>query len=122
AAWAKRTGPAILGSAADIWAALLGWSRGQPAASLQPGLTQPTQGHYSEGTADLEDTPSFFKMMEVFFHHGTSIVVDTPCNHVLSLFFLIWRNQRSWRLWRATEPQHSQHRKFCKGGILYSTD
>ncbi|XP_019516046.1 PREDICTED: glutamate dehydrogenase 1, mitochondrial isoform X2 [Hipposideros armiger] len=144
----SRVGPAALGSAAADSAALLGRARGQPAAALQPGLALSSRRHYSEATADREDDPNFFKMVEGFFDRGASIVEDKlvedlktreseeqkrnrvrgilriikPCNHVLSLSFPIRRDDGSWEVIEGYRAQHSQHRTPCKGGIRYSTD
>lgn len=138
----SRVGPAALGSAAADSAALLGRARGQPAAALQPGLALSSRRHYSEATADREDDPNFFKMVEGFFDRGASIVEDKlvedlktreseeqkrnrvrgilriikPCNHVLSLSFPIRRDDGSWEVIEGYRAQHSQHRTPCKGG------
>lgn len=138
----SRAGPAALGSAAADSAALLGRARGQPAAAPQPGLAPSSRRHYSEATADREDDPNFFKMVEGFFDRGASIVEDKlvedlktresaeqkrnrvrgilriikPCNHVLSLSFPIRRDDGSWEVIEGYRAQHSQHRTPCKGG------
>ncbi|XP_041485854.1 glutamate dehydrogenase, mitochondrial-like isoform X1 [Lytechinus variegatus] len=97
---------------------------------------------------EAQDDPNFFKMVELFYDRGASLVedrlVDTlkgpgsenekrlkvqgilrllkPCNHVLSINFPLLRDDGSFKMIQAYRAQHSQHRTPCKGGIRYSED
>ncbi|XP_076317740.1 glutamate dehydrogenase, mitochondrial-like isoform X1 [Tachypleus tridentatus] len=96
---------------------------------------------------DAED-PSFFHMVEYFYHRGWQIVEDKlvedfkgkmsleekrkkvrgylgllgPCNSVLEISFPLKRDSGEYVMINGWRAQHSHHRTPCKGGIRYSLD
>jgi len=106
--------------------------------------TVPERLHY---IPDAED-PSFFEMVEYYFHRGCEMVQDTlieemkdrislqdkrnrttgilkimePCHHVLEVAFPVKRDDGSFKMIQGWRAQHSLHRTPTKGGIRYSMD
>ncbi|XP_069168569.1 glutamate dehydrogenase, mitochondrial isoform X4 [Procambarus clarkii] len=96
---------------------------------------------------DAED-PSFFEMVEYFFHRGCQVVEDQlveemkdritleekrnktkgilkimePCHHVLEVAFPVKRDNGTYEMISGYRAQHSLHRTPTKGGIRYSLD
>ncbi|XP_047472683.1 glutamate dehydrogenase, mitochondrial-like isoform X3 [Penaeus chinensis] len=96
---------------------------------------------------DAED-PSFFEMVEYFFHRGCQVVEDQlveemkeripleekrnktrgilnimePCHHVLEVAFPVKRDNGTYEMIHGYRAQHSLHRTPTKGGIRYSLD
>ncbi|XP_063887067.1 glutamate dehydrogenase, mitochondrial-like isoform X4 [Scylla paramamosain] len=96
---------------------------------------------------DAED-PSFFEMVEYFFHRGCQVVEDQlveemkeritleekrnktkgilkimePCHHVLEVAFPVKRDDGTYEMIHGYRAQHSLHRTPTKGGIRYSMD
>ncbi|XP_066954535.1 glutamate dehydrogenase, mitochondrial isoform X1 [Macrobrachium rosenbergii] len=96
---------------------------------------------------DAED-PSFFEMVEYFFHRGCQVVEDQlveemkermsleekrsktkgilrimePCHHVLEVAFPVKRDNGHYEMIHGYRAQHSLHRTPTKGGIRYSMD
>jgi len=96
---------------------------------------------------DAED-PSFFEMVEYYFHRGCVMVEDTlieemkdrislqdkrnrtsgilkimePCHHVLEVAFPLKKDDGSFEMIQGWRAQHSLHRTPTKGGIRYSLD
>ncbi|XP_050688564.1 glutamate dehydrogenase, mitochondrial-like isoform X7 [Eriocheir sinensis] len=96
---------------------------------------------------DAED-PSFFEMVEYFFHRGCQVVEDQlveemkeritleekrnktkgilkimePCHHVLEVAFPVKRDDGTYEMVHGYRAQHSLHRTPTKGGIRYSMD
>uniref|UniRef100_A0A0U1YX92 glutamate dehydrogenase [NAD(P)(+)] n=1 Tax=Helice tientsinensis TaxID=72983 RepID=A0A0U1YX92_9EUCA len=96
---------------------------------------------------DAED-PSFFEMVEYFFHRGCQVVEDQlvdemkerisleekwnktggilkimePCHHVLEVAFPVKRDYGTYEMLHGYRAQHSLHRTPTKGGIRYSFD
>ncbi|XP_022648591.1 glutamate dehydrogenase, mitochondrial-like isoform X2 [Varroa destructor] len=92
--------------------------------------------------------PSFFHMVEYFYHKGWQIVEDQlaeeikgkmtpeekrkkvrgylellgPCHAVLEVSFPLKRDNGEYVMIEGWRAQHSLHRTPCKGGIRYSTD
>lgn len=101
-----------------------------------------------ERVAYVEDDedPSFFDMVEYFFHRGWQVLEDKlveefpgrqtidekrhqvkgilkiiqPCNHVLEVSFPLKRDTGEYEMIVGYRAQHSQHRNPTKGGIRYS--
>lgn len=96
---------------------------------------------------DAED-PSFFHMVEYFYHRGWQVVEDKlveefrgklsleekrkkvrgylallgPCHAVLEVSFPLKRDSGEYVMINGWRAQHSHHRTPCKGGIRYSMD
>jgi len=96
---------------------------------------------------DAED-PSFFEMVEYYFHRGCVMVEDSlieemkdrislqdkrnrtsgilkimePCHHVLEVAFPLKKDDGSFEMIQGWRAQHSLHRTPTKGGIRYSLD
>jgi len=96
---------------------------------------------------DAED-PSFFEMVEYYFHRGCQMVEDSlieemkdrislqdkrnrtsgilkimePCHHVLEVAFPLKKDDGSFEMIQGWRAQHSLHRTPTKGGIRYSLD
>lgn len=96
---------------------------------------------------DAED-PSFFHMVEYFYHRGWQVVEDKlveefrgklsleekrkkvrgylallgPCHAVLEVSFPLKRDNGEYVMINGWRAQHSHHRTPCKGGIRYSMD
>ncbi|KAL3197716.1 hypothetical protein MRX96_044779, partial [Rhipicephalus microplus] len=96
---------------------------------------------------DSED-PSFFHMVEYFYHRGWQVVEDKlveefkgklsleekrkkvrgylallgPCHAVLEVSFPLKRDNGEYVMINGWRAQHSHHRTPCKGGIRYSLD
>lgn len=96
---------------------------------------------------DAED-PSFFHMVEYFYHRGWQMVEDKlveefkgklsleekrkkvrgylaligPCHSVLEVSFPLKRDTGEYVMINGWRAQHSHHRTPCKGGIRYSMD
>uniref|UniRef100_A0A2R5LN81 glutamate dehydrogenase [NAD(P)(+)] n=1 Tax=Ornithodoros turicata TaxID=34597 RepID=A0A2R5LN81_9ACAR len=96
---------------------------------------------------DAED-PSFFHMVEYFYHRGWQMVEDKlveefkgklsleekrkkvrgylgllgPCQAVLEVSFPLKRDNGEYVMINGWRAQHSHHRTPCKGGIRYSMD
>ncbi len=97
-----------------------------------------------------EDNPSFFGMVEYYFHKSSVLLEDTlmdslqsmrgmseidkrkkvhgivslikPCAHVLEFSFPLQRDDGTIEIITAYRAQHSHHRTPCKGGIRYAMD
>ena len=112
-------------------------------------LQYSTQPHelpdYLKGIDDAEN-PSFFHMVEYFFHNGWRVVEDKlveemspktpaaerrakvrgilsiiqPCHHVLEICFPLKRDNGQYEMITGYRAQHSQHRTPCKGGKQFS--
>uniref|UniRef100_A0A3G5ANZ7 glutamate dehydrogenase [NAD(P)(+)] n=1 Tax=Tetranychus truncatus TaxID=93132 RepID=A0A3G5ANZ7_9ACAR len=104
----------------------------------------PEHVRYVEDSPD----PSFFHMVEFFYHRGWQIVEDKlveewksklsdeekrrrvrgylniigPCHAVLEVGFPLKRDNGEWVMINGWRAQHSHHRMPCKGGIRYSMD
>ncbi|GIX78138.1 glutamate dehydrogenase, mitochondrial [Caerostris darwini] len=94
------------------------------------------------------EQPSFFHMVEYFYHKGWQIVEDKlveefkgklsmdekrekvrgylgilgPCHSVLEVCFPLKRDSGKYVMINGWRAQHSHHRTPCKGGIRFSTD
>ncbi|KAI1293721.1 Glutamate dehydrogenase, mitochondrial [Halotydeus destructor] len=94
------------------------------------------------------DDPSFFHMVEFFYHRGWQVVEDKlveefkgkmsldekrkrvrgylsiigPCHAVLEVGFPLKRDNGDYVMINGWRAQHSHHRLPCKGGIRYSLD
>lgn len=94
------------------------------------------------------ENPSFFHMVEYFYHRGWQIVEDKlidelrgrmtieekrkkirgylsiigPCHSVLEVSFPLKRDNGEYVMIKGWRAQHSHHRLPTKGGIRYSTD
>ncbi|KAL7632778.1 UNVERIFIED_CONTAM: hypothetical protein RMT77_016902 [Armadillidium vulgare] len=104
----------------------------------------PERLQYIPGAED----PSFFEMVEYYFHRGCQIVEDQlieemkdrisleekrnktkgilkilePCHHVLEVCFPLKRDDGTFEMISGYRSQHSLHRTPTKGGIRYSMD
>lgn len=94
------------------------------------------------------ENPSFFHMVEYFYHRGWQVVEDKlveeskgkmsmedkrekirgylkllgPCHAVLEVSFPLKRDNGKYVMINGWRAQHSHHRTPCKGGIRYSMD
>ncbi|XP_076029189.1 glutamate dehydrogenase, mitochondrial isoform X2 [Oratosquilla oratoria] len=99
-------------------------------------------------TITEDEKPSFFEMVEYYFHRGCQVVEDQlvdemkdrisleekrnkvtgilsimePCHHVLAVAFPVKRDNGRYEMIHGYRAQHSLHRIPTKGGIRYSMD
>ena len=120
-------------------------------STATPATAPPSQVHsipdHLTYVEDADD-PSFFHMVEYFYHRGWQVVQEKlveefkgkfsidekrkrvhgylsilgPCHAVLEVSFPLKRDNGEYIMINGWRAQHSHHRLPCKGGIRYSMD
>lgn len=116
--------------------------------SSSPSSHQPHAIPENISYVEDADDPSFFHMVEYFYHRGWQVVEDKlveefrgkltleekrkkvegylsimgPCHAVLEVSFPLRRDNGEYVMINGWRAQHSHHRLPCKGGIRYSMD
>uniref|UniRef100_G3ML80 glutamate dehydrogenase [NAD(P)(+)] n=2 Tax=Amblyomma TaxID=6942 RepID=G3ML80_AMBMU len=149
-----RYGAVTLGQLASVYGKA-GICRKAVKPAIAPMVSQHQRRSYSDHkmpeqlqyVEDAED-PSFFHMVEYFYHRGWQVVEDKlveefkgklsleekrkkvrgylallgPCHAVLEVSFPLKRDNGEYVMINGWRAQHSHHRTPCKGGIRYSLD
>lgn len=149
-----RFGAVTLGQLASAYGKS-GICRKAAKSAIAPMISQHQRRSYSDHkmpehlqyVEDAED-PSFFHMVEYFYHRGWQVVEDKlveefkgklsleekrkkvrgylallgPCHAVLEVSFPLKRDNGEYVMINGWRAQHSHHRMPCKGGIRYSLD